>query len=211
MSQNTYREMVNHINNYDKEFRNLDPGFYSRLKYYCTIDEPHSIDCYEPLRKVQEILDSLNTGADLLTHWYPGWNGVRDGDITWSQYYPLAKPKHLYFWYAPYTRDINGKAENTDFTLWMLRYNLQWAHTYQKGFYVAAQAFGYIDPKTSEWWRWKTPSPEELKAETILALAHGCGGILYELYFIAMSVLTGSRVWLTIRKRVIPHSQSGTL
>ncbi len=177
-----YKDMISFISSYDKSFAAGNPAFYSRLKYYLTLDEPHSIDCYEPLRKVQEILDSLNTGADLITHWFPGWDALRDGDNTWDQYYPLVKPHKLHFWYAPFTCNSNSVPDNSDFTLWFFRYNLQYAAKYQPGFMLAAQTFGY-QKNDGTYDRWMTPTPAEVKAQTMLALAHGCKGIWYEGYY----------------------------
>ncbi len=88
------------ISNYVQSFA-TDPTFYSKLKYFVTIDEPHSIDCYLPIRKVQEILDSLNVQKNLLVHWYPGWSHYRDGGNTWPVYKSMANPKKIMFWYAP--------------------------------------------------------------------------------------------------------------
>ncbi len=65
--------LIDSIVTYDDKFKADNPLFYSRLKYYNTMDEPHSLDCYEPIRKLQDILDNnTNISADLLTHWYSG-------------------------------------------------------------------------------------------------------------------------------------------
>ncbi len=185
-SSNGYQRMLDSIINYDNMFTQ-NPQFYSRLKYYLTQDEPHSIDCYEPLRKVQEIIDLLNVGPDLIIHWYPGWDAKRDGDITWDQYDTLVQPKKLHFWYAPFTCDeITNERDNRDFTLTNLRYNLQYANSKQPGFILAAQTFGYWTQ--GHWDRWMTPTPAEVKAETMLALAHGCKGLIYEGYYSSCGV-----------------------
>ncbi len=91
-------ELIDSIVTYDNKFKTGNPLFYSRLKYYNTIDEPHSLDCYEPIRKLQEILDeNTNVQADLLTHWYPGWGGSREGDATWPYYEELMQPHQVNF------------------------------------------------------------------------------------------------------------------
>lgn len=59
-----YDSVVIRISNYNETFSALA----GKLKYFHTIDEPHSFDCYYPIRKVQEILDSLNINRDLLVH-----------------------------------------------------------------------------------------------------------------------------------------------
>jgi hypothetical protein len=65
-----YTWMVDSISSYNDQFDALG----TKQKYYHTIDEPHSIDCFVPIQRVQHILDSLQTGKDLLVHFYPGWN-----------------------------------------------------------------------------------------------------------------------------------------
>lgn len=140
------------------------------------MDEPHSIDSYEPLRVVQHILDSLNINADLLTHFYPEWNGYRDDDPIFPQYVALAQPKKLFFWYSPFTMDntVNPPVPlNRDFALSNFRGILQSASLQQPGFYLAAQSFGYYNYSSQEWYNWMLPTPAEIKAETMLALAHG--------------------------------------
>ncbi len=111
--------MIDSIYNYDQNFKNANINFYNKLKYYGTIDEPHVIDCYEPLRKVQFLLDSLNINADLLVHWYPGWDHNRDGDNTWPVYKQLAQPKKIMFWYSPFVEHIEDcEPKPRDFTLY---------------------------------------------------------------------------------------------
>ena len=90
-----YIQTVNRINTYNQKFATLG----TKLKYYHTIDEPHSIDCFYPISKVQSILDSLNTGRDLITHFYPGWDNNRDGVNILEKWLKIAKPKKLMFWY----------------------------------------------------------------------------------------------------------------
>ncbi|RKY99640.1 MAG: hypothetical protein DRQ13_01925, partial [Ignavibacteriae bacterium] len=179
-----YGLLINRISTYDQVFATKNPAFYEKLKYYYTQDEPGSIDCYEPLRKVQFILDSLNINADLLTHWYPYWDGHPPrfgGDLSWPIYNQLAQPKKLYFWYSPFTFQ-DGAPQARDFTLNNFRMNLQWAHIEQPGFYIAAQTFG-IKEQNGDWYIYMTPTPAEVGAETMLSLAHGVEGIYYELYY----------------------------
>ncbi len=158
----------------------------NKLKYYYTMDEPHSIDSYEPLRVVQHILDSLNINADLLTHFFPEWNGKRDDDPTFPQYVALAQPKKLFFWYAPFGMDntVNPPVPvSRDFSLYHLRANLESASLQQPGFFFSAQTFGAYDYANQEWVNWMLPTPSEVKVETMLSLAHGCQGIYYEEYY----------------------------
>jgi hypothetical protein len=177
--------MIDSIYNYNQYFKSQNLNFYNKLKYYGTIDEPHVIDCYEPLRKVQFILDSLNINADLLTHWYPGWDGFRDADPTWSYYYDLAQPKKLMFWYSPFVNEPenNYNPNPRDFTLYWLQQNLQQAHLQQKDFYVTLQTWGTKNITTGNYEGYMYPTPEEISAETMLSLSHGVTGIFYEVYY----------------------------
>lgn len=68
---NNFSQLVENITDYHSSFSELG----EKLKYYGTLDEPHVVDCFEPLRRVQEIMDNNNIDATLLSHWYPGWSG----------------------------------------------------------------------------------------------------------------------------------------
>ncbi len=180
-------QLISNIVNYDQEFR-VNSDFYSKLKYYGTLDEPHVIDCYIPLRKVQEILDSVGINKKLLTHWYPGWHHNRDGDNTWPVYKALAQPKKIMFWYSPYLAEENGSPTPRDFTQYWFHRNLQQAHLQQPDFYVTLQAWGWWGKNVNRYVRWMTPTPEEISAQTMLALAHGTKGLFYEHYYTLDSI-----------------------
>ena len=174
--------VIDSIITYDQEF-SQNSNFYSKLKYYYTMDEPHSVDGYTPLRKVQEILDdpANNIQADLLTHWYPEWNNIRDGDPSWPPYIALAHPKKVMFWFAPFTNDENRIPYERDKTLFFSHFMLQNAFLADSNFFVSAQAFGSKEGSIYE--HWMLPDTSELSAETMLSLAHGCKGIFYETYY----------------------------
>lgn len=173
---NNYNDLETNILEYDQEFQN-NPAFYDRLKYYGTIDEPHVIDCFIPLRKVQEILDNNNINADLLTHWYPGWDYKRDGDDTWGVYNALAQPEKIMFWYSPYVTNKDGTTKPRDFTQYWFHLNLQKAHLQKPDYFVTLQAWGWKNIEGGNYIKWMTPTPAEISAETMLALAHGVKGI----------------------------------
>jgi hypothetical protein len=103
-----YDTLVARIMNYDQKLASLG----AKLKYYHTIDEPHSFDCYIPIRKVQEILDSLQINRDLITHFYPGWTDWRDGVSIMDKWKKLANLKRINFWYALFTIDSNGDGDD---------------------------------------------------------------------------------------------------
>ncbi|MFZ1702694.1 MAG: hypothetical protein WAT79_00030 [Saprospiraceae bacterium] len=85
------QEVIDNIFYYNQKFSSLG----SKFKYYHTMDEPNSIDCFEPIRRVQSILDSLNTGRDLITHFCTGWDNKRDGVNALEKWLKIAKPKKL--------------------------------------------------------------------------------------------------------------------
>ena len=178
-----FPSLISNITSYDQEFANQNSEFYERLKYYYTQDEPGSIDCYEPLRKIQEIMDSIGVQADLMTHWFPAWNGRRQGDMTFPVYKQLAQPKKLNFWYFPYLVEKDGTWLADEFGLEQFRNVLQLANENDfKDFFVEVQTWGR---KRSDgtYERYRSPNCNEVKAQTMLALAHGVKGIYYEPYY----------------------------
>ncbi|NWF87964.1 MAG: hypothetical protein HXY50_00725 [Ignavibacteriaceae bacterium] len=178
-----YNNMRTNILNYNQQFSSLN----TKLKYYLTIDEPHSIDCFEPIRKVQFILDSLGINKELLIQFYPGWNNYRDSVDILEKFYNMAQPKKLWFWYYPFW------ADNTDeFGLNQTRGIFQRASlltNQTNGFYWTAQSFGYNDGNNFYYYR--TPTPAQLSAETMLGLAHGVRSISFYTYYSYLSWLEG--------------------
>lgn len=174
-----FDDLVDSVKFYDQGFSTI----ITNLKFYGTQDEPHSIDCFEPLRKIQEILDDpINKlHAGLLTHYYPEWDGKRhDGnglDYCFPSYVQLAQPKKLMFWYAPFGVDTAGVSRPRDFTLYFLKNNLQFAFQEQHDFYITLQTWGTKD-ENGNYKKYEYPTNAELSAETMLSLAHGVRYIL---------------------------------
>jgi hypothetical protein len=79
---------------YLSKFSDLHPN----LKYFITLDEPHSFDSYHPIKTVQHLLDSLNSPVKLITHFYPGWNNERESENALSSWYNYVKPYRLMYW-----------------------------------------------------------------------------------------------------------------
>ena len=176
-----FLSMVDSIVVYDQEFAE-NSNFYSKLKYYYTMDEPHSIDGYTPLRKVQEILDNNNIQADLLTHWYSEGDNLRDEDPSWPPYIALAQPQKVMFWFAPFTNSTDtGIPWDRSHTLYLAHKMMQNAFYADSNFYVSAQTFGSKLGNT--YIQWMLPDTSEISAETMLSLAHGSKGIFYEGYY----------------------------
>ena len=91
------------------------------------------------------------------------------------------QPHQVMFWYAPFSLDQNGNENSRDFTLYMLRHNLQEAHKVKSKFFVTLQTWGTKNGDTYE--GYYTPPSAGINAETMAALAHGARGIFYELYY----------------------------
>ncbi len=100
-----YTWMIDSIISYNQQFDALG----TKQKYYHTIDEPHSIDCFAPIQRVQQILDSQQIEKDLLVHFYPGWNNYRDSVNIMQKWVDIAQPKKLLFWYFPYWVDASDE------------------------------------------------------------------------------------------------------
>ena len=178
-----YTQTVNRISVYNQDYDSL-----SNLEYYGTMDEPHTWDSFIPLKKVQHILDSINTGRDLLVHFYPGWENKRElVQNVLEKWFRIAQPKKLMFWYAPfscwYETTEYCDPNPQEFTFYYLRKNLQHAHLQLPGFFVTLQTWGTWDIEEKEYSGYYKPTPAGLIAETMLALAHGTEGIFYEVYY----------------------------
>ncbi len=178
-----YLEMINAISAYNQQFAGLG----EQLKHYFTVDEPHSLDCQEPIRKIQFILDSLNINRDLITHFYPGWNNYRDSIDILQKWNERAEPKKINFWYFPFQYNDDGTEVPDDFTLSQYAAILQRTHLLQSKFWVTAQAWGYLKKDNQGNFTipyyYKVVSPEQVGAQAMLALAHGVRGIIYEPYY----------------------------
>jgi hypothetical protein len=132
-----YDTLVSNISNYLQNYSGLTSNL-----YFGTVDEPLSWDSYIPIRKVQYILDSLQTGKNLLVHFGPQWNGKNEGLPVITRWVDIAQPRKLMFWYAPYSLNEGGVKWSTDFTLYQLRNCLSQSSYKQPGFFVTLQSWG---------------------------------------------------------------------
>ncbi len=162
---------------YLQRFDSANPDFYSNnLKYFFGIDEPHSVDSYVPLAFVENVLDSLNNswleGAPLLfIHLYPEWNGQRNDADVFPPYINTVHPQPMHFYYNPYLYELS-----TEQSLDNLRIIFKWLFEANgtNDFYFTLDVWD--DPRIG----WRGPTPSELNAGVMLALAHGAKGIFYE-------------------------------
>jgi hypothetical protein len=175
--------LVSKITNYVQQFSALG----DKLKYYGTIDEPHTWDSFIPIKRIQEILDEHCAGKELLVHFYPEWNNSKEGVTVLDKWVNIAQPKKLMFWHFPFSCWY----ETTEYcdpnpiekTLYDLRNDLQKSHLLRPQFFVTLQSSGIYDSITQDYWKYYRPTPAGISAETMLSLAHGSLGIFYEPYY----------------------------
>ena len=142
------------------------------LKYWYVNDEPNSIDTYIPMRIVDSLVSSVG-GSPTITEIYPHWRGYLNGDEHLKRFVNVSKTKQLMIDKYPFQVGYE-----TSETLEGLRSSFQFAWQAQPDFWYVGQTFsekidGIIDC------RWRRPSPLELNASVMLALAHGAKGIMF--------------------------------
>lgn len=170
------------IATYLNKFKSVNIQFYkNNLKYFFGVDEPHTVDAYIPHAFVQSVLDSLNNawaeGAPLLfTHFMPEWNGYRNDAKVIPPFVNIVKPKPFHFYYPPFYHSVH--IENS---LEFFRNVLTQAKEAvgNDDFWVTIEV--WEDPE--DFLDWRQPTPAELNASVMLALAHGAKGIFYEPFY----------------------------
>jgi parallel beta-helix repeat protein len=164
--RNRIRDYCNHFTNWDKE---------SWFAY----EEPNTLDNYTPFRIVDSIIQynseiNVNNKRPLSTIINPHWSGMVNGDMHLKKFMDMAKPNKLIIDWFPFWVD-----EISETGIKWLQEMFQDAHEAQSGFWYVPQAFGEKagGPTGLDCWVRK-PSPNELNASIMLALAHGSKGIL---------------------------------
>ncbi len=71
---------INFISDY------LDTLNRSNIKYWYCVNEPRTVDYYYPMRRIDEIIDSIQPGTHLITEIYQSWNGQVNGDWHLKKY-----------------------------------------------------------------------------------------------------------------------------
>lgn len=170
------------INYYLEGYTNTE---WPNIKYWYVHDEPHSIDAFEPIKVVDEIVRNYG-GAPLITHFWEA-NVVKNGDPIYQHFFQYVNPEKLMFNAYPFHTDdyplsISG---------WeILRQKFQSSYELQPDFYFVPQAFGLIYPNGTGFIK---PTPAEMRSNVMLALAHGCKGIMFSDYYTYYSPASG---WL---------------
>ncbi len=197
-----YSVTVNSIAQYYQMFTSLSPN----LKYFNGIDEPHSLDSYEPIRKVQYILDSLQISTPLHVRFYPEWNNWRDGLNAFQTWNKMAQPKRLIFWFAPF-----WVGDPLRFNMSVFHNILDGASSIDPNFLIEAQAWGFS--KDDNWIWHYAPDSIRFSTQTLMCLAHGAKGILFEHFYSYNSWMDsiGSVIYHglvdTIANQYVPNSR----
>ena len=162
------------ITNYAEDYPIQD---WPNLKYWLGVDEPYSIDCYEPIRVVDEIVRSVSPNTPVIVPFNPSWNWDQsriNGEDEISMFYNIANPSKITLSINP---SLDGWPEIHTFE-W-LRFNLQRTSALDPNFWFNTQSMGYRKAD-STWCIWRKPESEELRAMVMLALAHGAKGIFFK-------------------------------
>lgn len=163
----THNTVISRITNYVQDYSD-----WTNIKYWYAHDEPNSMDAFIPIRTVDSLVRDAG-GAPLITaFWEVGV--VRNNIPIYEKFYEVVQPKKLMFQSHPVWAAYNN-IRPEDFEL--LRYRLQLSHSLQPDFYYMGQAFGIWDDYHQQWYRWRLPEPEEVRAPVMLALAHGTKGL----------------------------------
>ena len=156
-------------------------------QYWYSLDEPHSIDNYEPYKVVENILTSHGY-QPLITAFYPGWDGQRNHEWTIKRFLETVQPKKFMYDYYPYYYDKPGDPYPDEKCLEVQRNLMQIPFNYGfpiNDYYYVAQAFGYTPQCSSDInYQSRKPNPAQLRASVMLALAHGAKGIFFWRYYL---------------------------
>jgi len=188
------------LGNYNDIWDSIDVGsvYSDKIKYFYTMDEPHSFDHYLPYQKVEAVQKTLNDSLknkQMLTKIYPEWSGEKEGINIIDKWAEVAKPRKLMFWY--YT--IFNEQEGTYISQLQLRTRIQEAARYDKDFFYTAQTWGsknkdyigVVPSKDYHYYKYRTPTGNQVLGQSMLALAYGCKGLFYETYYSYLSRADG--------------------
>ncbi|NUN11016.1 MAG: hypothetical protein HUU54_17705, partial [Ignavibacteriaceae bacterium] len=168
--------------------------FINKLRGWSSLNEPHTVDLLRPFRFVDSLCalpeNGTNGGfntAPMFTMFYPNWDNSIDGRDFLKQIVSIAKPNPLFYWYYPFDvgeKDITGLYNFQKIILHRaadLLNNNEINHHYpDKDWYYTAQSWGYRKIGTNEYYRWRQPTGQALRASIFAALVYGCKGIFIE-------------------------------
>jgi hypothetical protein len=172
----THNIVINRIRTSAQNYNNLD---WQNIKHWVGVDEPYSIDCYEPIRVVDELVRSVNPNKSLIVAFNPTWwyDHKVNGEDEVLQFYNRANPNKITLSVNPCdARYASLRKEEFDW----LQFNLQRTSALDHNFWFNAQTMGYRRPYNNGWCTWRKPDSLELRSMVMLALAHGAKGIIFK-------------------------------
>jgi hypothetical protein len=155
------------------------------VRYYYGLDEPQSLDNYYPFEFVNNVLKK-NEKAPLITTFYPYWTGTMNGDDTFERFLSIAKPDQLMFYYYPVLKKrwpASNSSKGSYPLIDTFRKLLHQSHQQNPDFFAMVQCHAFQEKSISDNLWLRQPSPEELNAQVMLALAHGAKGIFFYNFF----------------------------
>ena len=173
-------QVISKILNYANKFSN-----WGNVKYWYSLDEPHSIDSHIPYKTIDGILKA-NGYPGLITAFYPGWDGQRDGVNSIKLFTEgieeqnlSAEPEKLMIDYYPYWPQItNFSSKVTD-----MKTILTNAHEQDKDFWFVAQAMEFREGVDNSTIVRRRPTRQEFRAQVNYALGFGAKGIIFWPYY----------------------------
>jgi hypothetical protein len=160
---------------------------WNNLKYWYGVDEPYTIDQYIPYKKINDLLTS-NGYPGLISAFYPNWAGKRNWEISSERFLNIVQPEKLMYDYYPYwAGTTNDQGLKTQQITIQTMFNDTPEHDdYFNNCFFLAQANAYWDWDADDsvsvpFKRW--PNNSMLRANVMLALAHGAKGIFFWNYF----------------------------
>lgn len=172
----------NLIKGYAQNFNN-----WANLRYWYSLDEPQTIDNYEPYRVIDSLINSV--GDTLITAFYPHWDGNRNHEYSLKRFIDKTNLSKLMVDYYPlwYDQTFNYGLQTQRETIQKLfddpeidslKVNDYWFVAQAMGFY-ARDSLGVLDTT------WSKPriTPEQMRASVFLALSQGAKGIMFWNYY----------------------------
>jgi hypothetical protein len=160
---------------------------WNNLKYWYGVDEPYTIDQYIPYKKINDLLTS-NGYPGLISAFYPNWSGKRNWEISTQRFLNIVQPDKLMYDYYPYwPAKTNDQGLKTQQITIQRMFNETSEHiAYFNNCFFIAQAHAFWNWDTDDsvsvpFKRWANNSM--LRANVMLALAHGAKGIFFWNYF----------------------------
>jgi hypothetical protein len=176
-AKENFTEAVRYITNYLETIKNEsgDDFFRDKAKYALSIDEPHTVDSYDALRIVKNILADLIVdqveAPKLLKPFYPEWNGYRDGEFMLKRVLNEYNPDPLTFYYH-YHQSDSMNVTNLNLLRILIESKINPGMTYNKHLFMLNV---WNQPEIS----WISPTKTALRSAAFMNLAFGAAGIIY--------------------------------